>query len=101
MQLAPGHDGFPGKFINIFSGLHKTRANSDADKTEVVIPFRAVDGGPHHQMIKMISMHRVYVYCSHEVICPGDDRTAQKEAGDSGIITGEKLPEKGYESPAV
>jgi hypothetical protein len=25
---------------------------SGAGKTEVIIPFRAVDGGPHHQMIK-------------------------------------------------
>jgi hypothetical protein len=31
-------------------------------KTEVISHFLAVNGGPHHQMIKKIVLHRFYVY---------------------------------------
>jgi hypothetical protein len=45
-----------------FNDIAWFRADTGAGKTEVIIPVRAVDGGPHHQMMKKIELHRFYVY---------------------------------------
>jgi hypothetical protein len=49
---------------SLFWRIARSRADTGAGKTEVIIPVRAVDGGPHHRMIKKIDLHRFYVYPS-------------------------------------